>query len=126
MEKMSVYKKTGRLALGGLPSIDDDPYPGKEVIVRLVNGDHIDAADVRALRLSQLMAVFRDVVADFCFKHGIGFIATDELDNAMNRIYQLTLRNGKVKRCFISDDVLWVESGTRFEPTSVYDIIDLR
>ncbi|KAM3126357.1 hypothetical protein ACQ2H7_000197 [Candidozyma auris] len=126
MEKISVYKKTGRLALGGLPSIDDDPYPGKEVIVRLVNGDHIDAADVRALRSSQLMAVFRDVVADFCFKHGIGFIATDESDNAMNRIYQLTLRNGKVKRCFISDDVLWVESGTRFEPTSVYDIIDLR
>lgn len=126
LEKISIYTKTGRLALGGLPSIDDDAFPTIDMIIRLAEGNGTTGkSDVRALRLSQLMAVFRDVVADYCFKHGIGFIATDQRDATMNRIYQLTLLNGKERKCFINDDILWVEFGTKFEPTSVNDLIKL-
>lgn len=127
LEKISIFTKTGRLALGGLPSIDDDAFPTIDMVIRLAEGDGTTGnSDVRALRLSQLMAVFRDVVADYCFKHGIGFIATDQRDATMNRIYQLTLLNGKGKKCFINDDILWVEFGTKFEPTSVNDLVKLK
>lgn len=127
LEKISIYAKTGQLALGGLPSIDDDAFPTIEMITRLAEGDGTTGdSDVRALRLSQLMAVFRDVVADYCFKHSIGFIATDQRDATMNRIYKLTLRNGKEKKCFINDDILWVEFGTKYEPTSVNDLVKLK
>lgn len=127
LEKISVYTKTGRLALGGLPSIDENAFPSIDKILRLVQGNGTSGStDVRALRLSQLMAVFRDVVADFCFKNGIGFLATTHRDASMNKLYQLTLRNGKKKTCFISDDVLWVEHQNRYEPTSVYDLVNLK
>lgn len=126
-EKIAVFSKSGRLALGGLPTIDQDPYPSLERVKLQVEGS-IQAAssDVRALRLSQLMAAFRDVIADYCFKHDIGFVATDKKDSGMNRIYHLTLQNGKVRNCFIKDDILWVQKNSKFVPTSVHNVPFLR
>lgn len=127
LEKISIFSKKGTLALGGLPSIDENAFPDIDSITRLVEGNGTTSTiDVRSLSLSQLMAVFRDVVADFCFKHGIGFIATGQRDTAMNRLYQLTLLNGVTRNCFINDDVLWVEFGTKYEPTSVHNLVNLK
>lgn len=127
LEKISIFSNKGTLALGGLPSIDENAFPDIDSITRLVEGNGTASTiDVRSLSLSQLMAVFRDVVADFCFKHGIGFVATGKRDTAMNRLYQLTLLNGVNRNCFINDDVLWVEFGTQYEPTSVHNLVNLK
>lgn len=67
----------------------------------------------------QLSATFRDVVESMCQENGILFRATGATNANMHPLYELQLPSGKIYKCFIADDVLWVESGSTAEAVDV-------
>lgn len=107
-------------SMPALPSISDEQFPTKSMVFDLAkrNGQ-IGGFSVESLPTAGLMATFKDVVLHFCLGHGISFFATEMRDLSMNRLYQMEFPDGESRKCYISDDVIWLSAGDHYEPVGI-------
>lgn len=106
-----------------LPSIDKESFPSKGAVLDLARNDgKTPQFAVESLPTAGLMATFKDVVMHYCQQHAITFYATDQTGPSMNRVYQMEFPNGETRKCYISEDVIWLHNSKRYEPAGIDDL----
>lgn len=120
IDMMDIYVRSGKIPDIELPTLAGDRFPAQTQVVEYVTGK---AKQTTAVGSSHLMATFKDVVTDFCGQHGIVVCKTDRSDLDMNQIYEMAFtKTGKIRDCYINDDVLWVDIDGVFQPISLLDV----
>lgn len=71
---------------------------------------------VEGVPTHQLTATFHDVVEDYCTAHGLSLLPT-ERTAAGHRLFAIT--GTTTVSCYIEHDVLWINTGSTFEPISL-------
>lgn len=104
-----------------IPTFDNDVLPSD--LMSVVDSVHENDDDVFGLAELELTATFKDVVLHLCDKLKVTFTYSGTTDINMNKIYNLEFMSGKKLRCYISDDVLWVQNGEHFAPVDAEDFL---
>lgn len=123
VDVVAVVKESGVVPLVELPSVKNSTKPlARQVMEMLVKTkDSREPPPVVGTR--DLVATFKDVVMEQCEQHGVVICKTNRTDSGMNQLYEMTnTTTGGKCDCYISEDVLWVDRGNGFAPTSVLDI----